>query len=94
VSYLTAVSAAIIERIPNVLIMRNQIPKEYVDFDLYCNLVPNQDEHCPTYQQVPRTGAFEVSYKGFVSGNAFFDFVLSSSLYQLRLFLTIRSLKK
>jgi len=46
--------------------MRNQIPKEYVDFDLYCNLVPNQDEHCPTYQQVPRTGAFEVSYKGFL----------------------------
>jgi len=46
--------------------MRNQIPKEYVDFDLYCNLVPNSDDSCPTFQQIPRTGAFEVSYKGFL----------------------------
>lgn len=66
-SCLVIVSAAIIERIPNALVMRNQIPKQYVDHDIYCNLVPNTDDHCPTYQQVPRTGAFEVSYKGFVS---------------------------
>ena len=62
-----AVSAAIVERVPNALTMRNQIPKQYLDYDLYCNLIPNEDEQVSYYQQVPRTGAFEVSYKGLVS---------------------------
>jgi len=43
--------------------MRNQIPKAYVNYDLYCNLIHN-DNDVQFYQQVPRTGAFEVSYKG------------------------------
>ncbi len=47
--------------------MRNQIPKSYLPYDLYCNLVPNTSPDCHYYQQVPRTGAFEVSYKGHVS---------------------------
>jgi len=46
--------------------MKNQIPKSYLPFDLYNNLVPNDDENTPYYQQVPRTGAFEVSFKGML----------------------------
>lgn len=37
------VAASIIERIPNAMIMKNQIPKQYLPFDLYNNLVPNED---------------------------------------------------
>ena len=44
--------------------MKNQIPKSYFDFDIYNNLVPNNDDSQPYYQQIPRVGAFEVSYKG------------------------------
>jgi len=60
------VSSAIVERIPNALTMRNQIPKSYLHHDLYCNLIPNDDENIPYFQQVPRTGSFEVSYKGLL----------------------------
>ena len=64
------VSNAIVDRVPNALTMRNQIPKSYLHYDLYCNLIPNEDENLPYFQQVPRTGAFEVSFKGMVSGLA------------------------
>ena len=60
-------SAAIIERFPNAVTMKNQIPKSYLPYDLYCNLVPNNDANATTFMQVPRTGSFEVSYKGLVS---------------------------
>jgi len=46
--------------------MKNQIPKNYLHFDLYNNLIQNDDETCPYYQQVPRIWAFEVSYKGML----------------------------
>lgn len=59
-------ASAIVERIPDALTMRNQVPKTYVNYDLYCNLVPNDDDSIPYYHQVPRTGAFEVSYKGML----------------------------
>ena len=62
-----SVSGAIAERIPNSITMKNQIPKSYLHYDLYCNLIPNEDENAPYFQQVPRTWAFEVSYKGMVS---------------------------
>lgn len=48
------------------MVMKNQIPKSYINFDLYNNLVPNDDQNTPYYQQVPRTGSFEVSYKGML----------------------------
>ena len=38
------VSLAIVERVPYAIIMRNQIPKSYLDFDLYCNLIPNEND--------------------------------------------------
>ena len=49
---------------PDVCVLRNKIPKDYVGFDLYYNLVPNNDENVETFDQLPRVGAFEVSYKG------------------------------
>lgn len=61
------VASAITQRLPNALVLRNQIPKAYLPYDIYCNLIPNDDENSPIYDQVPRTGAFEVSYKGMVS---------------------------
>lgn len=61
------VSTAITQRLPNALVLRNQIPKSYLNYDIYCNLIPNDDETLHIYDQVPRTGAFEVSYKGMVS---------------------------
>ena len=60
-------SHAIIERIPLAITMRNQIPKAYLPYDLYCNLIPNSDPNQTSFIQVPRTGTFEVSYKGLVS---------------------------
>lgn len=64
---ISSVSHAIIERIPHAITMRNQIPKAYLPYDLYCNLIPNSDPNQTSFSQVPRTGAFEVSYKGLVS---------------------------
>jgi hypothetical protein len=61
------VSSAIVELIPNAITMRNQIPKSYLHHDLYCNLIPQEDQNAPYFHQVPRTGAFEVSYHGHVS---------------------------
>lgn len=65
------VSTAITQRLPSALVLRNQIPKNYLHHDIYCNLIPNDDETLHIYDQVPRTGAFEVSYKGMVSVSSF-----------------------
>lgn len=64
-------STAITARLPTAVVLRNQIPKSYLSHDLYCNLIPNDDERVQYYDQVPRTGSFEVSYKGLVSSRAF-----------------------
>ena len=45
----------------------NKVPKIWVDYEIYCQLVPNADINEPNYQMIPRTGAFEVSFKGVVS---------------------------
>jgi len=66
IEYFNKVSAAIVERIPHAVTMRNQIPKSYLPYDLYCNLIPNNDPNCVSFMQVPRTGSFEVSYKGLL----------------------------
>jgi hypothetical protein len=64
--FFTKVAAIIVSRIPNAMVMKNQIPKSYLEFEIYNNLVMNLDEDMPYYQQVPRTGAFEVSYRGIL----------------------------
>ena len=44
-----AVSNAIRELIPNAITLRNQIPKSYLHYDLYCNLIPNDDPNVNFY---------------------------------------------
>jgi hypothetical protein len=61
------VKEKLIEKIPGCTAVRNKIPKNHVNYELYCNLVPNEDDREPFFDQVPRTGSFEVSYKGMVS---------------------------
>ena len=36
-------------RIPNAVIMKNQIPKSYLPYDIYNNLVPNESDDTPFY---------------------------------------------
>ena len=47
----------------------NQVPKQFAQSDIYCQLVQNYDDNNPYYDVVPRTGAFEISYNGVVSAN-------------------------
>jgi hypothetical protein len=61
------VAAKIKEIVPEAIVVINRAPKEWVDFEIYCQLIPNEDEKDPYYGIVPRTGAFEVSFKGVVS---------------------------
>lgn len=58
------VVAAVAARVSSIVILKNCIPSTYVHHDLYYNLIPNTDEEEPFYQQLPRLGAFEVSYQG------------------------------
>lgn len=59
--------AAITAKLPQATVLKNTIPKEWVDYDIYCQLMPNDDPNNNYYQSIPRTGAFEVSHKGVVS---------------------------
>ena len=56
------------------------VPKEFAMSDIYCQLIPNDDEKNPYYEVVPRIGSFEVSFNGVVSikffGGYNFIFVL------------------
>ena len=61
------VAAKIQECTPGVVVEINRVPKEWVDFEIYCQLIPNSDPNISTYQILPRIGAFEVSFKGVVS---------------------------
>lgn len=49
---------------PSVTVLKNKVPKDYVNYDLYYNLIPNSEQNIDTFDQCPQTGAFEVSYKG------------------------------
>ncbi len=48
-------------------VLTNKVPKTWVDYEIYCQLVPNSDNNEKAYMMIPRTGAFEVSFKGVVS---------------------------
>ena len=39
----------------------NKVPKPWSNFDVYCQLIPNEDERVPCYDVLPRLGAFEIS---------------------------------
>ena len=46
--------------------MKNQIPKDFVNYDIYFNLIDNQDSNYPYYDILPRPWAFELSCNGEV----------------------------
>ena len=51
----------------NCEVVFNLVPKVYAMSDIYCQLIPNDNEQDPYYQVMPRMGAFEVSVNGCVS---------------------------
>jgi hypothetical protein len=55
--------------VPGATVLKNSVPKEWAMGDIYCQLIPNQDEQNPYYDIMPRIGALEVSYKGVVSAH-------------------------
>jgi hypothetical protein len=63
------VSAKIQEQVPGCMVLVNEIPKSWVDYEIYCQLIPNTDSGTPNYRMIPRVGAFEVSFKGVVRIN-------------------------
>jgi hypothetical protein len=50
------------------------VPKEFAMSDIYCQLIPNDDDKNPYYEVVPRIGSFEVSFNGVVSTNIFLGY--------------------
>lgn len=52
---------------PSAEVVFNLVPKEHAMSDIYCQLIPNEDDANPYYDVVPRIGAFEVSINGVVS---------------------------
>ena len=52
--------------VPDCHVVLNMVPKEYAMSDIYSSLVPNADPNQLCYQIVPRIGAFEVSFNGFL----------------------------
>ena len=48
-------------QVPGAQVLFNQVPKEWYNHDIYCQLVPDDDENCHVYSMLPRLGAFEVS---------------------------------
>ena len=50
--------------IPGIQVLKNAIPKTWVDYHLYKNLIHNSDESCPIYEMLPELGAFEISTEG------------------------------
>ena len=52
---------------PGINVLINEVPKPWVDYEIYCQLIPNTDPNTSTYKILPRIGSFEVSFKGVVS---------------------------
>lgn len=63
-SFYAKVQTAIATLTPDVEVLCNKVPKSYAGFDLYYNLVHNNASDNKCFDQIPRIGAFEVSYKG------------------------------
>jgi len=72
---LLIVSGAITSVVPDSQVIFNLVPKEHAMADIYCQLIPNDDESMPNYEVVPRIGSFEISINGVVS------FIYISYLY-------------
>ena len=55
------VAAAIKAEVPNAICVMNKVPKPWYEKEVYCQLIPNEDDNNPYYDILPRIGAFEVS---------------------------------
>ena len=55
------VSANVKSVAPNANCIMNRVPKAWYEKEIYCQLVPNEDDNNPYYDIIPRIGAFEVS---------------------------------
>ena len=54
-------SAAIKEAVPGAECIQNKVPKPWYEKEVYCQLIPNEDDNNPHYDILPRCGAFEIS---------------------------------
>jgi len=61
------VASAIKAEVPTATVIFNLVPKCWAMCEIYCQLIPNEDDAIPNYEIVPRIGAFEVSFNGVVS---------------------------
>ena len=59
--YATDLSSRIREHVPDAIVLYNQVPKRWFEKEIYCQLVPNEDDNNDVYDMIPRMGAFEVS---------------------------------
>ena len=59
--YFESVKAEIQSAVPNSQVVMNQVPKPWHEKDIYCQLIPNDDDNNPFYDCLPRHWAFEVS---------------------------------
>ena len=59
-------AAKITEISPGAVVLINEVPKHWVDYEIYCQLIPNSDDSVKTYKILPRIGSFEISFKGVV----------------------------
>ena len=59
--YAADVASRIREHVPEATVLYNQVPKRWFEKEIYCQLVPNEDDDNDVYDMIPRMGAFEVS---------------------------------
>jgi predicted Rdx family selenoprotein len=57
-------ATAIKEQVAGAEVIFNLVPKVHAMADIYCQLIPNEDDNILTYEIVPRIGSFEVSVNG------------------------------
>ena len=62
-------ATAIKENVADCEVIMNLVPKIHAMSDIYCQLIPNDDEANPNYEVVPRIGSFEISINGTVSNS-------------------------
>jgi len=56
----------------------NKVPKLWYEQEIYCQLIPNEDDKNPYYDILPRLGAFEVSTVQEGQGILFYSKQMSS----------------
>ena len=59
--YADSLAGEIKANVPGATVLFNQVPKEWHQKDLYCQLIPNDDDNNDVYDMIPRFYAFEVS---------------------------------